>query len=138
MNRHFENVSSLMSHFRGSGTSTLIKKISDEEDVIVVTGTLESGKQFGGKSVLLSNLNEGIKGHKPKPILFDNHTIMILCEDYHRTVNHYEILLGIENDKRNRYELEKIIAKSETTRAKYKLERMQMRNLWQRIINKKI
>jgi len=128
--KNFLRLNDLMHSFRGSGTSTLIKKISETEDVEIISADIKSDLHLFGseKSTPLSSIRSGMK---PKPLLFDNYTIMKLCDDFFAAERQHEKFLMAEQDLR-------VKATDERDRMGYKLTRMHNRNLWQRIINKKV
>lgn len=70
-------LTSFLTGNRGSGTTTLLKKIAEENDVWVLVPTEEMSSEFGDKGITLSHLPIG--GEK-KPILFDNYTLIYLTE----------------------------------------------------------
>lgn len=83
------NIKKLVNHLirffalnRGSGTTTLVKKISDENDVFVIVPTAQEAEQFNGKAITFNQLIEGkAEGLSKKPILLDNHTLIQLLEE---------------------------------------------------------
>lgn len=67
----------LISH-RRSGTTTLIEKIAEEHDChVLVPYMSEKRKPY---HVSLMEL-KAMAGEKPKPILVDNHTLLVICEE---------------------------------------------------------
>lgn len=73
------NLSSFVVGLRRSGTTTLIKKVASENDVWVLVPNQQMKKVFGESAITFNEL-EKIKGCKPKPILLDNSTLLILSE----------------------------------------------------------
>jgi len=66
---------------RGSGTTSLLAKIAKENDVWVIVNNFEEGIQFGDKAVTLDMLKDHAYGFDNKPILIDNHVLLILLEE---------------------------------------------------------
>lgn len=82
---------------RRSGTTTLIQKVANENDVYVLVPTAEAGKVFGEKAVTFDELSR-MRGMKKKPILFDNYTLLQLSE---LSLDEYNNL-DMKIEKRNR------------------------------------
>lgn len=64
---------------RRSGTTTLIRRIAEKNDVWVIVLNQDQKKLFGDYAISISELDK-ISGCNPKPILLDNSTIMKLAE----------------------------------------------------------
>jgi hypothetical protein len=95
--RLLSNLFSFVTDLRGSGTTTLIKKVASENDVWVLVPNQQVKKDFGESGVTFDELDR-IKGCKPKPILLDNYTLLQLSE---LSLNEYE-RLDLMIKKRNR------------------------------------
>jgi len=65
---------------RRSGTSSFIKKIASENDVYILVATIEEKKEFGKNAISFGELDK-MKGKPPKPILIDNHAMLVGCND---------------------------------------------------------
>jgi len=77
--RYLKNLFEFTVGLRRSGTTTLIKKVAEQNDVWVIVPNQETKKMFGDYALSISELDK-MKGCKVKPILLDNSTIMQLCE----------------------------------------------------------
>lgn len=65
---------------RRGGTTSLLRKIADENDVYVLVPTSAQKKEFGDKAITLEELHNNT-GRKAKPVLVDNYTMILLSED---------------------------------------------------------
>jgi hypothetical protein len=72
-----KNTFDFMSRMRRSGTTTLLRKISDEMEAWVLVPYEEDKKEFFDSALSFEDLNGGC-GREPKPILVDNYTMMKL------------------------------------------------------------
>lgn len=77
--RFLKNLLGFTVGLRRSGTTTLIKKVAEQNDVWVIVPNQEQKKLFGDYVLSLQELDK-MQGSKPKPILLDNSTIMKLTE----------------------------------------------------------
>lgn len=77
--RFLKNLLRFTVGLRRSGTTTLIKKVAEQNDVWVIVPNQEQKKLFGDYALSLHELDK-MQGCKPKPILLDNSTIMRLTE----------------------------------------------------------
>lgn len=77
--RFLKNLLGFTVGLRRSGTTTLIKKVAEQNDVWVIVPNQEQKKLFGDYALSLHELDK-MQGSKPKPILLDNSTIMRLTE----------------------------------------------------------
>lgn len=85
----FEDLQSFVVSLRRGGTTTLIKKIAEENDVWVLVADLHHAKEFGDKAITLQQLGEEkAKGRFPKPILIDNHTLLVMTDEVIHEVIH--------------------------------------------------
>ena len=73
------NLSEFFISMRGSGTTTLIKKVASENDVYVLVPNEQMAKEFGENAITFEGLDK-VRGLKPKPILLDNYTLRQLSE----------------------------------------------------------
>lgn len=82
-----------LNHFlfnnRSSGTTTLIKKISDENDVHILVHNEETKQNFGKNAINIQDLYEN-KGLPPKPILVDNATFIELIKMVVNNISYLE------------------------------------------------
>ena len=77
--RLLKDLSEFFISMRRSGTTTLIKKVAEENDVWVLVPNAEMAKEFGDTSITFDQLNKS-HGLKPKPILLDNYTLLQLSQ----------------------------------------------------------
>lgn len=67
---------------RHSESTSLIKKIAEENDVWVVASNQEQVEKFGDKGVTITDeMSDRLLGLESKPILIDNYTMINLLED---------------------------------------------------------
>lgn len=78
-----------LSHNRGSGTSTILKRIASEKDVYVLVSNERMRREFGDCAVTLDGLYNKY-GLDRKPILFDNHVLIVLVEEILDELNKLE------------------------------------------------
>ena len=69
--RFLRNLFEFTVGLRRSGTTTLIKKVAEQNDVWVIVPNQEHKKLFGDYALSLHELDK-MQGSKPKPILLDN------------------------------------------------------------------
>ncbi len=86
----WRDIKTFMSINRGSGTTTLIKKIANENDVFVLVPSDMVGKMIGKSAVNINKLNN-IRGLQKKPILLDNFTLIELTN---KTIEELQKLNG--------------------------------------------
>lgn len=82
------NLSGFLLSMRGSGTTTLIKKVAIENDVYVLVPYEQMGQEFGDHAITFNRLGKA-RGLKPKPILTDNYTLREISE---LSLNKFDIL----------------------------------------------
>lgn len=104
---------------RGSGTTTLIKKIASENDVWVLVYDQKQKKQFGDSAITLGEL-ANMDGYNSKPILIDNHALLELASTSDEEFKRLDSLIERRNKliKTIRDEIDKF----EQTGGKYILE----------------
>ena len=77
-----------MLQMRRSGTSTLIERIATENDVYVLVPDAKLGERFGSKALTFDQLGK-FGSEKSKPILVDNHALLVLTA---RAIDGYQQL----------------------------------------------
>ncbi len=81
MKNVFKSVFNFILSQRRSGTTTLIKKIADENDVWVLVQNMADGLQFKrGSAISIHQLIGSSDGMEGKPILVDNATLLRLMD----------------------------------------------------------
>lgn len=88
MKRIFEDIINFMQNYRRSGTSTLIKKVAAENDCWIVVAKSEEKEEFGENAISLSELPK--MGLLAKPILIDNHALLVIGETGLKTIQNLE------------------------------------------------
>jgi hypothetical protein len=79
MKNIFKSVFNFVLSQRRSGTTTLVKKIADENDVWVLVPNMSDGLQFKkGSAISVHQLCDNSDGTEGKPILVDNATLLKL------------------------------------------------------------
>jgi len=76
---HIKNLFEFLLQSRRSGTTTLLKKIADVNNVWVLVPNFEMKQEFGKCGITLEELKE-VRGYQTKPILLDNYTLLELTE----------------------------------------------------------
>ena len=71
----FTHLRAFLGSMRKTGTTTLLKKIAEENDVWVLVANSEQAKEFGDKAMTISDLKLGVER---KPILFDPYSVEYL------------------------------------------------------------
>lgn len=93
---------------RRSGTSTLLQKIAEKEDVYVLVGSEKekNDPKWGGKALSFDDLKRS--SLPPKPILVDNYFMLEIAERAYRHQTKIETELAARNVflHRIKYELE--------------------------------
>lgn len=81
MKNVFKSVFNFILSQRRSGTTTLIKKIADENDVWVLVPNMSDSLQFKkGSAISIHQLANNSNGMEGKPILVDNATLLRLMD----------------------------------------------------------
>lgn len=84
-----QNLYYFVKNNRRGGTSSLIKKISDENDVWVLVPDKKTGEALNlddKKIVSYDNIDEKL-GYHPKPILVDNYFMISLLDEVGENIN---------------------------------------------------
>lgn len=92
------NICQFLFNQRGSGTTTLIKKISDENDVYVLVPNEQIKRMFGKNAISVNDLYSDA-GLSPKPILMDNSMLLELVDNSLKEINH----LNTKVNRRNQF-----------------------------------
>jgi hypothetical protein len=78
-----------ISQQRRSGTSSLLKRIADHNDVWILVPDDKSKSIFGDSALSFEDLSSQ-RATKKKPILVDNHTLIRFCEMTHTEIESLE------------------------------------------------
>lgn len=81
------NICQFLFNQRGSGTTTLIKKISDENDVYVLVPNEQIKKVFGKNAISINDIYYNVR-LSPKPVLMDNSMLLELVDNSLKEINY--------------------------------------------------
>lgn len=76
-----------LTNFRRSGTTTFVKKIAAENDVMVIVATVEEARDFGDKAIALIDLKKH-HGDSPKPLLIESSVFLNISEDAYKQITY--------------------------------------------------